>query len=56
MIEVVYHNSRSAIGDNKFQQGIGKYINDYQYGTASLTNFLQTMDTTGKIKKLFVRK
>ena len=35
------------MGDDKFQKGIIKYIKDYQYGTASLNDFLTAMDATG---------
>ena len=38
---------RSAIGESRFRAGVGKYIREFQYGSASLEDFLKTMDTTG---------
>lgn len=44
---------RSMMGDDKFQKGIIKYIKDYQYGTASLNDFLTAMDATGPVYRDF---
>ncbi|XP_063695206.1 glutamyl aminopeptidase-like isoform X2 [Bolinopsis microptera] len=40
---------RSAIGDDRFRAGVGKYVREFQYGSASLEDFLKTMDTTGPV-------